>query len=118
MTPKIVRFVRKIDGTVDYGALPRATAFQKTAAADPDDDAEWEVVGTFSVDPGVACLFSKHSLDELLSTGPDREAMLESLIDQDEGDKVFVLLAWSDGGYEIEGSRDAEGRIIALRLRL
>ena len=89
-TPKIVRFVWKSDGTVNYASLPRASVFQWTAAADPDDDAEWEVVGTFSVDSGTVCLFSKHALDELLSTGEDRQAMLESLVDMDEGDKVFV----------------------------
>ena len=89
-TPKIIRFVWKSDGTVNYAALPRASVFQRNAAADPDDDAEWEVVGTFSVDSGTTCLFSKYALDELLSAGEDREAMLESLMDMDEGDKVFV----------------------------
>ncbi|KAM5541624.1 hypothetical protein V8D89_004814 [Ganoderma adspersum] len=121
-TPKIVRFVWKSEGAVNYAALPRPTVFQRTAAADPDDDAEWEVVGTFSVDSSTVCLFSKHALDELLSAGEDREAMLESLVDMDEGDKVFVpagvVVVGNDGGYEIEGTRDAEGRIIALRLRL
>ncbi|PIL32553.1 hypothetical protein GSI_05256 [Ganoderma sinense ZZ0214-1] len=121
-TPKIIRFVWKSDGSVNYGALPRASVFQRTAAADPDDDAEWEVVGTFSVDSGTPCLFSKYALDELLAAGEDREAMLESLMDMDEGDKVFVpagiVVVGNDGGYEIEGTRDAEGRIIALRLRL
>ena len=89
-TYKIIRFVWKSDGTVNYNALPHASSFQRTAAADPADDAEWEVVGSFSVDSSTICLFSKHALDELLSAGEDREAMLESLVDMNEDDKVFV----------------------------
>ncbi|KAI1789865.1 hypothetical protein LXA43DRAFT_892025, partial [Ganoderma leucocontextum] len=90
----IVRFVWESDGTVNYGALPRATAFRTAAqAAGPDDGAEWEVVDNFGVDSGQVCLFSKHALDQLLATGTNREGMLESLSDQVEefeGRKALV----------------------------
>ncbi|CDO76325.1 hypothetical protein BN946_scf184414.g7 [Trametes cinnabarina] len=87
-----------------------------------DPEAAWEVVGSFSVDSGIICLFSKHALDAILATGTDRQAMLEAFIDDDEGDRVFVpsgvVVSGNDGGYDIKGRRDAEGSIVELRLRL
>ncbi len=125
-TSKIVRFVWKSDGTVDYGALPRASAFQRSAAPDSGDDTEWEVMGTFSVDSGTTCLFSKHALDELLSAGQDREAMLESLIDIDEGENVFVPAgvvgkhspSIGSRPYLMLNSEQSSGTMVAMRLRV
>ncbi|KAI0350485.1 hypothetical protein OH77DRAFT_1514367 [Trametes cingulata] len=116
---RLIRFSWVSDGTVNYDALPSRNSV-RPAAARPD--ANWEEVGSFSVDSGTVCLFSKYALDALLATGTDRQAMLESLIDEDEGTKVFVpggvVTTGNDGGYEVEGRRDAEGNIIELRLRL
>ncbi|KAI1795675.1 hypothetical protein LXA43DRAFT_1178679 [Ganoderma leucocontextum] len=127
---KNVRFLWKNDGpvidnktvpdpTVDYDALPSSADFQTD---DGEDSLEWSILDTFSVDSGQVCLFSKHALDQLLVPGIDHQAMLESLLDEDQGKKVFVpagvVVAGNDGWYAIEGSRDAEGRIIALRLRI
>ncbi|KAI8996223.1 hypothetical protein BD414DRAFT_193296 [Trametes punicea] len=119
--PKILRFVWTGEGNVKYNALPHRSRVRAPAV---DPDAQWEIVGSFSVDSGMICLFSKYALDALLLTGPetDREAMLESLIDDDEGSRVFVpggiFVSGNDGGYELEGRFDTEGKIIELRLLL
>ncbi|KAI0325976.1 hypothetical protein GY45DRAFT_1374344 [Cubamyces sp. BRFM 1775] len=116
---KVIRFVWTSDGSVNYDALPRRN---RVRAPEADPEAEWEVVGSFSVDSGMVCLFSKHALDAILASGTDREAMLEAFIDDDEGDKVFVpsgiVVSGNDGSYEIQGRRDAEGRIVELKVRL
>ena len=89
--PKLLRFVWKGQGMVDYDALPRASTIQKIPAG-TDPSADWEVVDSFSVDSGLACLFSKTALDYLLSMGPEeeRDAMLETLMDDDGEGNVFV----------------------------
>ncbi|KAI0364304.1 hypothetical protein BV20DRAFT_870677 [Pilatotrama ljubarskyi] len=116
---KLIRFTWVSDGAVNYDSLPSRNSISAEAAG---PDANWEVVGSFSVDSGTICLFSKHALDALLATGTDREAMLETLIDDDEGTKIFVpggvVITGNDGGYEVEGRKDGEGRIVELRLRL
>ncbi|KAI9058600.1 hypothetical protein FKP32DRAFT_1596893 [Trametes sanguinea] len=116
---KTVRFVWIAEGTVDYNALPRRTNMQ---ALTTDPNTDWEVVGSFSVDSGTICLFSKYALDAILATGTDREAMLEAFIDDDEGKNVYVpcgfVVSGNDGGYEIKGRRDADGKIVELKLRL
>ncbi|KAL7278818.1 hypothetical protein ACG7TL_007835 [Trametes sanguinea] len=116
---KTIRFVWTAQGTLDYDALPRRASVR---ALPTDLDAQWEVVGSFSVDSGMICLFSKYALDAILATGTDREAMLEAFIDDDEGRKIFVpggiVVSGNDGGYDIKGRRDADGSIVELKLRL
>ena len=89
--PKLLRFVWKGQGMVDYDALPRASTIQEIPAG-TDPSADWEVVDSFSVDSGLACLFSKTALDHLLFMGPEeeREAMLETFMDDDGEGNVFV----------------------------
>ena len=84
---RVIRFIWTSDGVVNYDALPSRASIHASGSG---GDAEWEVVGTFSIDSGVTCLFSKHALDSLLSTGTDRQSMLESLIDEDEGNRIYV----------------------------
>ncbi|KAI9060898.1 hypothetical protein FKP32DRAFT_1678642 [Trametes sanguinea] len=118
---QIIRFVWARDGTVNYASLPRRSAIRPPA---PDPDTEWEVLEKFSVDSGCICIFSKHALDALLSTGPEasKQAMLEALIDDDGETKGFVpggvIVSGDDGVFEVEGRRDASGRIVELRVML
>ena len=76
---KVIRLIWTSDGSVNYDALPRRN---RVRAPEADPEAEWEVVGSFSVDSGMVCLFSKHALDAILTSGTDREAMLEAFIDE------------------------------------
>ncbi|RDX41755.1 hypothetical protein OH76DRAFT_1489257 [Lentinus brumalis] len=123
LDPLLIRFVWASDGSVDYDALPRPGSIQAQSSGDPH--ATWEVVGSFSVDSGTVCLFSKYALDNLLSTGKedDREAMLEAFFDDGGEGNVFVpsgvvTASSSDGGFEVEGRRDEDGQIVELRLRV
>ncbi|KAI9060893.1 hypothetical protein FKP32DRAFT_1556253, partial [Trametes sanguinea] len=105
---QIIRFVWVRDGTVDYASLPRRSAMRPPAV---EADSEWEIVGTFGVDSGLICLFSKYALEALLSTGPDssKQAMLEGLEDDFGGENVFVpggvVVSGDDGVFEVEGRR-------------
>ena len=76
------------EGSVNYDALPLQENIQGQQPTDAETD--WEVVATFSVDSSLVCLFSKQALDSILSDGTDREAMLESFIDENEGTNIFV----------------------------
>lgn len=86
---RVIQFAWASDGAVDYDALPRRNEVQ---ASTTHSITEWEVMANFSVDSGLICLFSMHALDSVLSTGraEDREAMLETFIDEDDSANVFV----------------------------
>ncbi|CDO76324.1 hypothetical protein BN946_scf184414.g6 [Trametes cinnabarina] len=119
--PKLLRFVWTGEGQVDYDALPSRADVRVPPPSEPD--AEWETVGSFSVDSGMVCLFSKAALDALLATGPpeEREAMLESFIDDDHEGHVFVpsgmLISGNDGAYDIWGRYDGEGNLVELKVQ-
>ncbi|OSD07758.1 hypothetical protein PYCCODRAFT_1358338, partial [Trametes coccinea BRFM310] len=100
-----LRFIWVGEGTVDYEALPSRSSV-RAPAAETETGTEWTVVGGFSVDSGMVCLFSKHALDSVLASGTgDREEMLEAFIDDDDARHVFVpsgiVVSGNDGGYEI-----------------
>jgi hypothetical protein len=85
---RTAHFVWLHEGTVDYDSLPLKADVQTKISS---GDAGWEEVSGFSVDSGTASMFSKSALDALLATGEDREAMLETFLDDfNEHDGPFV----------------------------
>ncbi|EJD41324.1 hypothetical protein AURDEDRAFT_169480 [Auricularia subglabra TFB-10046 SS5] len=104
------------EGTLDYDALP-----QFNGGVEPEEDGEWEEVATFSIDSGTAALFSKSALDLLIGAGDKQERMeiLASVGMDDLGEYVpgGVVVLRDDGGYAVEGIKDATGKLIKLRIR-
>ncbi|VDC05349.1 unnamed protein product [Peniophora sp. CBMAI 1063] len=108
------------DGTVDYDALLQEHG-ETPRPVNVNDSLE--ELGTFTVDSGHASLFSQSAFDSLTS-GNDREAKIETLIDaamDGRGDEVYVpgglVVNGDDGTYVLEGTRDDGGQIVFIKLR-
>jgi len=87
-------------------------------------DAKWEDVGSFSVDSGVAGILCKGTIDNV--EGEERESLLEGWcdegLDSQDGNALIVsgglILSGNDGGYSLQGRRDAEGNVVEVKLVL
>lgn len=112
-----VLFVWVREGSLDFDALPRFSG-----SIDADEGGAWEEVGSFSVDSGFVGLFSQSALEALIGEG-DKQASLETLVDAKSLDELGeympggVVVSGDDGGYIVEGIKDATGKIIKLRMQ-
>ncbi|CCM00581.1 uncharacterized protein FIBRA_02617 [Fibroporia radiculosa] len=92
---------------------------------------EWEELGSFSVDGGVAGAFLASAFEDggaLHGVGGDVDSavMLETLMDHllDSDSRVLAVpggavFSGDDGGYRVEGRRDADGsgELVAIKVR-
>lgn len=90
---------------------------------------EWELLGSFSIDGGVAGAFLASVFDNggaLYGDGADVDsvALLDTLLDHvlEADQRVFAvpggtIFSVDDGGYLVEGQRDGEGQLVAVKVR-
>lgn len=104
---------------------------QAGEAARQADEPEWEELGSFSIDSGVAGVFLASAFETggtLYQDGADGESatILESLMDyslEHGGDqRVLVvpggmIFSADDGGYTVKGRRNEDGELVAIRIQ-
>ncbi|KZV65855.1 hypothetical protein PENSPDRAFT_112228 [Peniophora sp. CONT] len=115
-----VQFIWVREGTVDYDELPPSNG-DTAGPADDDDAVEWEEIGAFSIDSGVAGLFSQ-SVFNSLTRGGKRQYKIEVLLNARMNRLGYpyvpggIIIGVDDGGYVVEGIRDGDGKIVLIRL--